>query len=145
MRSWLGSAVELRLGKISRRLAQDLVGLPELPVLALQRLQAIDHIGRSTRSLAAVDLSLLDPLIERLWRAADLGGNRYDRCPPRRMLDLVIQNHSHRSGANLRRKFVCRFARHGSTFSGVGASDQPGAVHTIYVSFPLQCRMCRNR
>jgi hypothetical protein len=41
----------------------------------------------------------------------------------------VIQNHSHRAGADLGRELVGRLACHGSTFSGVGASDQPGAVH----------------
>jgi hypothetical protein len=45
------------------------------------------------------------------------------------MLGFVIQNHPHRSGANLGGKLVRRFARHGSTFSGVGASGKPGAVH----------------
>jgi hypothetical protein len=44
------------------------------------------------------------------------------------MLGFVIHNHPHRTGANLSGKLVRRFARHGSTFSGVGASDQPGAV-----------------
>jgi 7-cyano-7-deazaguanine reductase len=42
----------------------------------------------------------------------------------------VIQNHSHRPGADLGRELVGRLACHGSTFSGVGASDQPGAVHS---------------
>src|SRR5215470_1162809 len=37
-------AVELRLGKISRRLAQDLIGLAKLPVLALQRLEPVRNI-----------------------------------------------------------------------------------------------------
>ena len=45
------------------------------------------------------------------------------------MLAFVIQNQPHRTGADLGRELVCRFARHGSTFSKVGASDQPGAVH----------------
>ena len=44
------------------------------------------------------------------------------------MLAFVIQNQPHRTGADLGRELVCRFARHGSTFSRVGASDQPGAV-----------------
>lgn len=37
-RSWPEPAVELRLGKIRRRLAQDLVGLAQLPDLALKLL-----------------------------------------------------------------------------------------------------------
>src|SRR5271168_3772641 len=41
------------------------------------------------------------------------------------MLDLVIENQPHRSGPNLGGKLVRRFARHGSIFSGVGASGKP--------------------
>ncbi|MGN6095643.1 MAG: hypothetical protein ACTHP8_05340, partial [Bosea sp. (in: a-proteobacteria)] len=50
-----------------------------------------------------------------------------------RMRALVIQHHPHRAGPHLRRKLVCRLARHGSTFSGVGASDKPGAVQRSLV------------
>src|ERR1700727_1950262 len=49
------------------------------------------------------------------------------------MLAFVIQNHSHRAGADLGRELVGRLACHGSTFSGVGASDQPGAVQCDFV------------
>src|SRR5262245_18233541 len=45
------------------------------------------------------------------------------------MLALVVQNHPHRAGPDLGRKLVAGLLRHGSTFSGVGASTQPGAVH----------------
>src|SRR6202166_389548 len=75
-----------------------------------------------------VALGLLHPLMQRLRRAADLGGDRRDRRPARGMLAFVIQNHSHRAGADLGRELVGRLACHGSTFSGVGASDQPRAV-----------------
>jgi hypothetical protein len=40
-------------------LAQDLVGLPQLAVLPLQRLQALGHLARNARPHTAVDLSLL--------------------------------------------------------------------------------------
>jgi len=43
----------------------------------------------------------------------------------------LIVNHPHRSLSDFRRKLVRCLARHGSTFSGVGASDKPGAVQTI--------------
>jgi hypothetical protein len=43
----------------------------------------------------------------------------------------VIQDHPHRAGSDLGRKLVRRLACHGSTFSGVGASDKPGAVHPL--------------
>jgi antitoxin ChpS len=42
---------------------------------------------------------------------------------------LVIQNHPHRAGSHLRRELVRCPACHGSTFSRVGASGKPGAVH----------------
>jgi transposase InsO family protein len=42
----------------------------------------------------------------------------------------VIQNHPNRAIAHLGRKLVRCLACHRSTFSGVGASDKPGAVQT---------------
>ncbi len=68
--------------KISRRLAQDLVGLAKLPVLALQRLQLLRHVAWHAGAFAGVDLGLLDPLVQRLCRAANLARNRKDSCPP---------------------------------------------------------------
>ena len=41
MRSWPEPAVELRLGRISARLAQDLVGLPQVAILPLQGFQPL--------------------------------------------------------------------------------------------------------
>jgi hypothetical protein len=41
----------------------------------------------------------------------------------------VIENHPYRPLADFGRKLVRRLARHGSTFSGVEASNKPGAVH----------------
>ncbi|WP_034159975.1 hypothetical protein, partial [Sphingomonas sp. ERG5] len=43
---------------------------------------------------------------------------------------LVIDHHTHRALAHFRRKLVRRLAHTGSTFSGVGASGKPGAVHS---------------
>jgi len=40
----------------------------------------------------------------------------------------MIENHPHRTLADLRRKLVRRLAHIGSTLSGVGASGKPGAV-----------------
>jgi len=64
--------------KIRRRLAQDLVGLAQFTVLALQRLQAICHLGWHTGPLAAVDLGLLDPFEQGLGNAAYLLRDRHD-------------------------------------------------------------------
>lgn len=116
--------------KIRRRLAQDPVGLAQLTVLALQRLQVICHLGWYTDPLAAVDLGLLDPFKQGLGNAAYLLRDRGDGCPARRMVTFVIQHHAHRTGVDLRCKFVRRFAHIGSTFSEVGASGKPGAVHS---------------
>jgi hypothetical protein len=43
----------------------------------------------------------------------------------------MIQNHPHRELADFRRKLDRRFAYAGSTFSGVGASDESGAVYDL--------------
>jgi hypothetical protein len=60
-RRWLGAAVELRLGKTSARLSEDLVGLAQLAVLALQRLQALPLIGGQAGALPAIALGLAHP------------------------------------------------------------------------------------
>src|SRR6516165_8607208 len=46
------------------------------------------------------------------------------------MLMFVIQHQPHRAGTDLRRELVACLLAHGSTFSRVGASGKPGAVHT---------------
>src|SRR6516225_6637573 len=48
------------------------------------------------------------------------------------MLMFVIQHQPHRAGTDLRRELVACLLAHGSTFSRVGASGEPGAVHTNY-------------
>ncbi len=45
------------------------------------------------------------------------------------MFMLVIQHQSHGAAAYLRGELVRHLAHDGSTFSGVGASGKPGAVH----------------
>jgi Holliday junction resolvase len=42
----------------------------------------------------------------------------------------VIQHQPHRAGTDLRRELVACLLAHGSTFSRVGASGKPGAVHS---------------
>src|SRR5829696_7884703 len=95
-------AVELRQGKIRARLAQDLVGLTQLAVLALQRLQLLGDFDRHAGTLAAVDLRLLHPLVQRLRRTADLLRDRHNRRPARGMLSGAIQYQPDRPLANLR-------------------------------------------
>ena len=53
-------AVELRLGKIGARLAQDLVGLPKLAVLPLQSLQPLaTSVGTPARLPLSTSLFLI--------------------------------------------------------------------------------------
>ena len=53
------ATVERAIGKPSRIIcrAQNLVGLPQLTDLALQRLYLVGNLGRDARALAAVDLA----------------------------------------------------------------------------------------
>src|SRR6516225_3707153 len=52
------------------------------------------------------------------------------------MLMFVIQHQPHRAGTDLRRELVACLLAHGSTFSRVGASGEPGAVHfSLYIGF----------
>jgi len=87
--------------KISRCLPEDLVGLPELAHLALERLDPRALVSGWTGSLASIALGLSHPVAQRLARAADLSRNRVDRFPLRAMLALMVKNHPHRALANL--------------------------------------------
>jgi hypothetical protein len=118
------------LGKIRRRLAQDLVGLTQLADVAFQRLHLVSDLGRDASALAAVHLRLLYQLMHRLRNAADLLDNGIYRRPSPWVIALVIQHHPYRSLADLRRALVRRLAHIGSTFSEVVASDEPRAVRT---------------
>src|SRR4051794_27167345 len=126
-------AVELRLGKISRSLAQDLVCLPQFPVLPLERLQPVPHLARHTVLKPRVALVLTQPLPQGFPAAADLGGDRADRRPLRGVLALMLEHHPDGSLLHLRRVALhCLLGFHGSILSGVGASGKPGAVHLVH-------------
>jgi hypothetical protein len=73
---------------------QDLVGLAQLPHLALEFLDALLLGSSRAWSHAAVALALAHPLAQRLGRAADLAGNRLDRRPLRSVLVLGVEDHS---------------------------------------------------
>src|SRR4051794_41426173 len=108
--------------------AGDLVRLPQLAVLALERLDALALVRRWTRPYALVRLGLPHPVTQCLARAADLLGNRADRRPLRDVLALVVQDHPNRAGTDLG-GIRGNSLRHGSILSRVGASGKPGAVH----------------
>ena len=92
------------------------------------------HLGRYARAPAAVDLGLLDPVIQGLGGAADLRRDRHDRLPARRMLSLVVENQPHRTFAHFRGKLGRRLAHDAPSYSGVGASGKPGAVHSVKIA-----------
>ena len=91
-RGWIKWAVELRLGKVGRCLAQDLIGLPEFAVFPLQCLDPVTILRRLAGSRTAVTLGLPDPAPQRLRRAADLRRDRIDRFPLRGVVALMIQH-----------------------------------------------------
>src|SRR5690606_31680729 len=122
----------LRHRKIRRRLAENLVRLAQFAILPFKGLHLLGHLGRDAGALAAVDFGLLDPVVQRLRGAADLRRNRHDRLPARRVLTLVVENQPHRALAHFRGKLVRRLAHDAPSYSGVGASGKPGAVHTNY-------------
>ena len=65
-RSCPGPVVKLRLGKICARLSEDLVGLLQLPVFALQSIQLLSHLAGHASALTSVHFDLLYPLVQRL-------------------------------------------------------------------------------
>ena len=61
-----------RRGKICRRFAENLIGLLQLAALAFQSLHFLGLFGRDAAALARINLDLLHPFVQRLWRTADL-------------------------------------------------------------------------
>ncbi len=59
--AWLEPAVERRLSKISRCLAQDLVGLPQLPVLPFQLLDPQMFLAGAPRAKPTIAFSTPHP------------------------------------------------------------------------------------
>ena len=61
----------------------------------LQRLHPFGQFGWNARRLAAVDVGLLDPVIQPMRPAADLRGDRYDGLQARLGLAFAVQYQSH--------------------------------------------------
>jgi hypothetical protein len=97
----------LTSGEIRAGLAQDLVGLAQLAVLALQRFEALTLIGRDAGFAAGISLGLVHPTAQRLGRTADLGRDRHDRCPLRGVLRSMLTHHPDSALTHLRRKMWC--------------------------------------
>ena len=73
--STLESAVELRLSEKRAGRLEDVVGPAQLLDLTLQRLNALTLLSAKAIPGSSVDILLLDPVVERLWHASDLGCN----------------------------------------------------------------------
>ncbi|GJE15017.1 hypothetical protein FOHLNKBM_6094 [Methylobacterium longum] len=138
-------AVELRRRKILRRLPQDLVGLPEFAVLALQRFDPLALVRRRAGPLALIPLGLANPVPQRLAQTADLTRDRADRCVWRAVLALMVKDQPDRALADLGRK-GCVALRNGSSLSRVVASRKLGAIHypTSLAEQPGEARAIHN-
>lgn len=97
-------------------------------------------VAGKRRDIGLGSLKVLS-LAEARDKAADLLRHKNHRRPSRRMITLAIQHHPYRSLADLWRKLVPRPAHSRSTFSGVGASDRPGAVHFVTMTTPYTLRL----
>ena len=107
-------AVDLRHRKIGRCLAHDLVGLVQFPSLAFQNLPPLSLAQRHASRSARLNTRPLHSIHQRVGRAPDLLGNRRRCRRSRRVFRLMVQNHPHRLGTNLRAESVRRFAHHSS-------------------------------
>src|SRR5690606_26218777 len=124
--SGLQPAVELRLGEKSARQLQDLIGPAQLLVLAFELLHALGVRAGDAVSYPGIDLVPLHPRQQRLRHTADLGSDRLDRGPQRRILATMLLHHPDGPLTHLWGKLLrpC----HGSILSRVGASTNPGAI-----------------
>src|SRR5690606_35500161 len=108
------------------RLAEALVGPPQLTVFALELLEPLTLLARRTRPLPRLPLAPPNPAAQRLGRTADLLCDRLDRRPFRFILVRVLADQPNRPLPHLRRVLLC--SCHRSNFSRVGASGKLGAI-----------------
>ncbi|EIE49036.1 hypothetical protein C357_21047, partial [Citreicella sp. 357] len=59
----------------------------------LGRLHPLGHVAGNASAPAAVDLGVLDPVVQPVRRAADLRRNRRDRLPASAMSPFTVENH----------------------------------------------------
>lgn len=124
-------------------LAKDLIRLAQLAVLAFQSLHTLGHLAGDARALAAIDLGLLDPIVQGLGRTADLHRYRHGSLSTRSMLALIVEDQTHGAFAHFGGKFVRCLAHDALSYSGVGASGKPGAVHgSVFSPLAASCRCC---
>src|SRR5215472_7816961 len=144
--SWSPRSSAVELGREeSRRALQDLVGTPQLPVLPLELGDAPTLLGRHARSLAAVDLRLLDPVAQRLRPDPQLAGHPGDHAEALATLGDRLSYHADspltqlgrvsalaRVGLTLRGDLRCRHTT--PSFPRNGVSIEPGAVQHMFAT-----------
>lgn len=89
---------KLRLGKTSGSLAHDLIGLPQLAVLPLMRLELLGNLGGTQTAVHLTFLRLwlsVCPMPPMLAAIDDMAARREG------VFDLVIQNHPNPGGPDL--------------------------------------------
>ena len=86
----LQSAVELRLGEKRAGQLLYLVGSAQLLDLTFKFLHSLDLTARNAFAHACINLRALDPFVQRLRHAANLGGYRLNRSPQRRVLASMV-------------------------------------------------------
>ncbi|MBB4383577.1 hypothetical protein GGD61_008279 [Bradyrhizobium sp. SBR1B] len=83
--------------------------MPKLAVLTLEGLQLLGHVGRNAGPLPAIDLGLLDPVMQRLRRAADLGRDHELYRPARLFVNFFQPSFKplakQRDGARVRKTY----------------------------------------
>src|SRR5581483_4310224 len=119
------AAVALCLSEIGRCFAENLVRPPQLPILALQRLESLALLTSEPRTPSGVALHPSDPLAQGLRGAAYLPRKRRDRGPLGRVRTLVLPHQPHGSLPNLRRELR---SGHSPNLSQLGVSGKPGSV-----------------
>ena len=125
--------------QICRRFVKDLIGLIQLANFAFQRFHLLSLFGCDAAALAGINLDLLDPFVQCLWRTANLRGNRQARRPTALLLPGVVQNHANGTLADFRGILVRCLAHDAPPCSGVGASGKPGAVQKGFIPLYVLC------
>src|SRR4029453_10328509 len=113
----------------SRGRLENLVGAPQLTVLALELLDPLAAGARPPGPLPRIGLGLTHPTPERLGRHPELLSDRRDRRPLRLVLVPLFKHHPRRPLTDLTR--IRRLPRHKAQILSRGrASKFPGAVHS---------------
>lgn len=101
---------------------------------------SVGTLGR----LTGINLYSLQPLIQRVFRAAARGSNRHNRPPARRAFSPMIQHYPHRTGTHLSRKCVRRLDRRTPSLSRVGLTAKTGRFRPTLATFELLSVMVSN-